>query len=67
MLAPSLRLLEEDGFMLRTVHPTVPPKVEYSLTELGGRLALHMRALTSWVEENVGRVMQERERRTKGG
>ncbi len=66
MLAQSLRALEEDGFVLRTVYPTVPPQVEYSLTELGRQLAPHVRALTAWVEENVGRVLKERERRARG-
>ncbi len=63
MLAQSLRSLETDGFVLRTVYPTVPPQVEYSLTGLGGQLAPRVLALTSWVEENVGLVMKERERR----
>ncbi len=65
MLAQSLRSLEEDGFVLRTVYPMVPPQVEYSLTELGRQLAPHVRALTSWVEENVDRVMKERARRAR--
>ena len=63
MLAQSLRALETDGFVLRTVYPTVPPQVEYSLTGLGGQLAPRVLALTSWVEENVGRVLAERARR----
>lgn len=61
MLAHSLRALEEDGFVLRTVYPTKPPKVEYTLTELGRELAGHVRALTSWVEANVSRVIASRE------
>ena len=60
MLAQTLRVLEEDGFVLRTVHATKPPKVEYSLTPFGRELAERMQALTSYVEANVGRVMAHR-------
>ncbi len=61
MLAHSLRALEADGFVLRVVHPTKPPKVEYSLTELGNELAVHVRALTAWVEANVSRILNFRQ------
>jgi DNA-binding HxlR family transcriptional regulator len=60
MLAQTLRALEEDGFVLRTVHATKPPKVDYRLTSFGKDLARHMRALTGFVEQNVGRVMAHR-------
>jgi DNA-binding HxlR family transcriptional regulator len=60
MLAQSLRVLEADGFVLRTVYPTIPPKVEYSLTPLGREVALHIKALTGWVENNLPRVEQMR-------
>lgn len=63
MLAQSLKALEGDGFLLRTVYPTVPPKVEYSLTPLGREVATHVKALTSWVEANVPRVMKHRSKR----
>jgi len=65
MLAQTLRALEEDGFVLRTVHATKPPKVEYSLTPLGREIAERMRTLTSYIEENVDRVMAHRARATK--
>ena len=65
MLAQSLQVLEADGFVLRTVYPTVPPKVEYSLTRLGLGIACHVRALTNWVEENVSTVMMIREKQAK--
>jgi DNA-binding HxlR family transcriptional regulator len=45
MLTASLRGLERDGFITRTIHPTIPPKVEYRLTELGRELAVPVRAL----------------------
>lgn len=60
MLAQTLRVLEEDGFVLRTVHATKPPKVEYSLTPFGRELAGHMLSMTSFIEKNVGRVMAQR-------
>ncbi len=65
MLAQSLQALESDGFVLRTVYPTVPPKVEYSLTKLGREIAPHVQALTSWVEDNVSTVMAIREKQAK--
>ncbi len=61
MLAQSLKALESDGFVLRIVFPTVPPKVEYSLTALGIEVATHIQALTSWVESNVTKVLKFRE------
>jgi DNA-binding HxlR family transcriptional regulator len=60
MLAQTLRALEEDGFVLRTVHATKPPKVEYSLTPMGREIGKRMRALTSYVEANVAQVMSHR-------
>lgn len=62
MLAHTLHVLEADGFVRRTVCPTKPPKVEYSLTPLGHEAAEPILALTSWVEANVGRVMLFRDR-----
>ena len=61
MLAHSLQALESDGFVLRVVYPTKPPKVEYSLTPLGLELAAHVQTLTRWVENNVSRVLDYRE------
>jgi DNA-binding HxlR family transcriptional regulator len=60
MLAQTLRALEEDGFVLRTVHATKPPKVEYSLTALGREIAERMQELTSYIEANASRVMAHR-------
>lgn len=62
MLAQTLRALEEDGFVLRQVYATKPPRVEYSLTPFGRELAERMKVLTSWVESNVGKVMTHRTR-----
>jgi DNA-binding HxlR family transcriptional regulator len=48
MLTRTLRLLERDGLVSRTVHPTTPPQVEYDLTPLGHALAGPLDALTDW-------------------
>ena len=60
MLAQSLKALEADGLVLRTVYPTIPPKVEYSLTKLGSEVAEHIKNLTNWVEDNVSEIMRRR-------
>jgi DNA-binding HxlR family transcriptional regulator len=60
MLAQSLKALEADGLVLRTVYPTIPPKVEYGLTKLGHEVAEHIKTLTNWVEDNVSEVMRHR-------
>jgi len=50
MLIQQLRSLEEDGVVLRTLHPQVPPKVEYELTELGRGLGPVFLALLDWAQ-----------------
>ena len=62
MLAQSLQALEADGLVLRTVYPTVPPKVEYSLTALGREGAVHMQSLAAWVEANVTTILRIRDK-----
>jgi DNA-binding HxlR family transcriptional regulator len=61
MLAASLRGLERDGFVTRTAYPTIPPKVEYQLTDLGRDLAVPVRALGEWAIQNRARVLEARE------
>ena len=51
MLTLNLRKLERDGLLVRTVYPTVPPKVEYSLTEWGQALCPALDALLKWVDQ----------------
>ncbi len=51
VLTAQLRAMEESGLLLRTVYPEVPPKVEYSLTELGQSLKPILDAMQSWGEE----------------
>ena len=66
MLTTSLRGLERDGFVTRTVYPTIPPKVEYQLTDLGRELADPVRALGLWAMQNRDRVLEARDRFDNG-
>ena len=56
MLATTLRNLERDGFVSRTVTPTNPPQVEYALTDLGIALLEPVRALAEWTVANADRI-----------
>ncbi|MET9084353.1 helix-turn-helix domain-containing protein [Streptomyces sp. NPDC004237] len=60
MLTLTLRNLERDGLMTRTVHPTVPPKVEYELTPVAYELHETLQRLTDWAERNRGYIAQAR-------
>ena len=60
MLTVTLRGLERDGYVARTVYPTIPPKVEYALTDLGRELLVPLRALGDWALANHGRVVRAR-------
>lgn len=62
MLTSTLRGLERDGFVTRTVHPTIPPRVDYELTALGRDLLVPVKALTTWARQNQGRVEAARAR-----
>ncbi|MBB2969744.1 helix-turn-helix domain-containing protein [Mesorhizobium sp. RMAD-H1] len=62
MLTATLRGLERDGFVTRTVFPTIPPRVEYELTDLGRELLVPVRALGAWAVENHERVIAARNR-----
>ena len=53
MLTRTVRSLERDGVLTRTVHPSVPPQVEYALTPLGRSLAAQGMALGEWVHANL--------------
>ena len=63
MLAQTLQALEEDGFVLRTAHPEVPPRVDYRLTPLGAEVAAHVAALVDWIEVNLPRVQRMQQAR----
>jgi DNA-binding HxlR family transcriptional regulator len=56
MLTQTLRALERDGLVTRTVHPTVPVTVEYQLTELGQSLTDTVDALRDWAYENMPEI-----------
>lgn len=61
MLTVTLRGLERDGYVRRTVHPVIPPRVDYELTALGEELAVPLKALGDWAIANHSRVMTARE------
>jgi DNA-binding HxlR family transcriptional regulator len=56
MLTLSLRGLERDGLVTRTVTPSIPPRVDYELTPLGHSLRGPVCALASWAIENIGAI-----------
>src|SRR3954463_16355866 len=56
MLTLSLRGLERDGLITRTVFPTVPPRVDYQLTGLGRSLLVPVSALGDWAQKNRNRI-----------
>ena len=62
MLTTTLRGLERDGFVTRTVYPTIPPRVDYELTGLGFSLLEPVGALGDWARANIGRVNEARVR-----
>lgn len=62
MLTTTLRSLERDGFVTRTVFPTTPVQVEYQLTELGRDLLCPVGALAEWAIRNQARVDAAREK-----
>lgn len=56
VLASTLRDLEKNGFVSRTVTPSTPPQVEYALTELGRDFLEPVRSLAEWMLANVARM-----------
>lgn len=62
MLTLTLRSLERDGLVRRTVYPTVPPQVEYRLTELGLTLIEPLRTLSDWARRNRPQIELARQR-----
>lgn len=52
-LTKQLRELEADGFIIRRIYPQVPPKVEYSLTEMGKKFMPILSAMKQWSDENL--------------
>jgi DNA-binding HxlR family transcriptional regulator len=62
MLTLTLRGLERDGLVTRTVHPTIPPRVDYELTALGRDLLVPINALSDWAEKNRLAIQTSRDR-----
>ncbi len=60
MLTRTLKALDRDGMVSRTVHPTVPPQVEYALTTLGYSLSEPLRALGVWAGEHLEQIDENR-------
>lgn len=60
MLSQTLKLLEQDGLVLRTVYPVVPPKVEYQLTFTGSQTAEKVNILISWIERNLPEILNNK-------
>lgn len=67
MLTLTLKGLEQDGLVTRTMYPTIPPRVDYELTELGRKLIVPLRALSEWARANRPAMLAAREAfRTRG-
>lgn len=62
MLTLSLRGLERDGLVTRTVTPSIPPRVDYELTELGISLRQPVKALGDWAIEHIGCIRAAQQR-----
>ena len=60
MLTLTLRELERNGLVTRTVYPTKPPSVEYALTDLGSTLLEPVRGLVTWVQKSQATIEQAR-------
>jgi DNA-binding HxlR family transcriptional regulator len=61
MLTLTLKGLEQDGLVSRTMYPTIPPRVDYELTDLGRSLIVPLRALRSWAVEHRPAMLAARE------
>jgi DNA-binding HxlR family transcriptional regulator len=62
MLTVTLRSLEEDGIVVRTIYPEIPPRVEYQLTELGESLLKQLLQLATWAEQHFSEIMMARKK-----
>lgn len=67
MLTVTLRTLEEDGYVMRTVYPEVPPRVEYALTPRARSLFPHVEALMGWALEHKEAILADRRRAAARG
>ncbi len=62
MLTLTLKGLERDGLITRTVYPTIPPRVEYQLTKLGQSLLVPISGLAKWAGENREKIQVARQK-----
>jgi DNA-binding HxlR family transcriptional regulator len=62
VLTQTLRRLERDGIVTRTIYPEVPPRVEYELTPIGRSLIAPINAITDWAETHVSAITAARDR-----
>jgi DNA-binding HxlR family transcriptional regulator len=62
MLTVTLRHLERDGLIIRTVYPTIPPRVEYELSERGRSLKLVLEPVSAWVQLHLPLIEASRQR-----
>ena len=60
MLTVTLRSLEQDGLVLRTLYHELPPRVEYSLTQLGTSLYQQVMQMEQWANEHASTIMENR-------
>ncbi len=60
VLSSTLRTLEADGLVVRTLYQEVPPRVEYSLTETGHSLVPIILTLTEWAQKNMKTIIEHR-------
>ena len=60
MLTVTLKALEADGLVKRTVYPQIPPKVEYTLTSRGKSLLPHLHGLVDWAIDNMREIKKSR-------
>ncbi len=60
MLTVTLRKLERDGYLSRTVTPSIPPRVDYALTEMGTSLVQQLSPLAAWAMENRDSIARAR-------
>jgi DNA-binding HxlR family transcriptional regulator len=62
MLTLTLKGLEQDGLVTRTMYPTIPPRVDYELTPLGRKLVLPLQALYEWAVHHRPEMLTAREK-----
>ena len=60
MLTLTLRVLERDGLVTRTLFPTIPPRVDYELTPLGRSLWTAVEPLGNWARDHIADILRER-------